>query len=152
MRIEIAYITPRRGRLKSGSAQALLDEYLARINRYTAVQAVPYDSEASFLSALDKATARTSPALIALDSRGDALTSEAIATRFAQLRDGGTQQLIFAIGPANGWSSLALGRAKLRLSFGAITLPHELALVVLAEQLYRAQTILEGHPYHGGHA
>ncbi len=58
---------------------------------------------------------------------------------------------MLAIGPADGWSTAARARAGLLLSFGAITLPHELARVVLAEQIYRALTILAGHPYHSGH-
>ena len=61
------------------------------------------------------------------------------------------QEMVFAVGPANGWSPEALWRAQLKLSFGKMTLPHELARVVLAEQVYRALTILAGHPYHGGH-
>jgi 23S rRNA (pseudouridine1915-N3)-methyltransferase len=58
---------------------------------------------------------------------------------------------VFAIGPASGWSEAALERAKLRLSLGSWTLPHALARLVVAEQLYRAFTILSGHPYHTGH-
>jgi 23S rRNA (pseudouridine1915-N3)-methyltransferase len=61
------------------------------------------------------------------------------------------QRLIFAVGPADGWSEKGCARANLLLSFGRITLPHQLARVVLAEQLYRAFTILAGHPYHSGH-
>ncbi len=152
MRIEIAYVTPRRQRLKSAPAQALLDEYLKRAGRYTAVQAAAYESESSLLSSLDKAAGRSPVTLILLDSRGDALTSEAIADRLGRLRDSGSQQIVFAIGPADGWSAAAWSRAALRLSLGAITLPHELALAVLAEQLYRALSILAGHPYHSGHS
>jgi 23S rRNA (pseudouridine1915-N3)-methyltransferase len=63
----------------------------------------------------------------------------------------GSQELIFAIGPADGWTAAALEKAQQTLSLGRITLPHELARVVLAEQLYRAFTILNNHPYHGGH-
>jgi len=55
------------------------------------------------------------------------------------------------VGPADGWSAEARNRAQLLLSLGAMTLPHELARVVLAEQVYRACTILAGHPYHSGH-
>jgi 23S rRNA (pseudouridine1915-N3)-methyltransferase len=58
---------------------------------------------------------------------------------------------VLAIGPADGWSDAARARAGLLLSFGSITLPHQLARVVLAEQIYRALTILAGHPYHSGH-
>ena len=63
----------------------------------------------------------------------------------------GTQELIFAIGPADGWSEALLKRAAQRFSLGRVTLPHELARAVTAEQLYRAFTILNHHPYHGGH-
>ena len=152
MRIEIAYITPRRKSLKSGPAQEIFEDFLARTNRYVPTTSAVFASETDLLAALGKAASRTAPVLVALDSRGDALTSEAIAARLGGWRDGGTQHLVFAIGPADGWSATALARADLRLSLGAITLPHELALVVLAEQLYRAQTILAGHPYHAGHA
>jgi 23S rRNA (pseudouridine1915-N3)-methyltransferase len=63
----------------------------------------------------------------------------------------GTQELVLAIGPADGWSATARSRAQTTLSLGKMTLPHELARVVVAEQLYRAFTILNHHPYHGGH-
>ena len=152
MRIELAFVAPRRQRLKSSPTQALLDDYLKRSSRYIPIQAVPYDSENALLSALDRHNARTQATLILLDSRGQSLSSEAIAERLGALRDNGAQLLLFSIGPHDGWSSLAWNRASLRLSLGPITLPHELALVVLAEQIYRAFCILAGHPYHGGHA
>ena len=59
---------------------------------------------------------------------------------------------MLAIGPPDGWSTAAHSSAKLLLSLGAMTLPHELALVILAEQTYRALTILAGFPYHSGHS
>ena len=152
MRIELAFVSPRRQRLKSEPVQALLDEYLKRAERYTPVHSNAYESEAALLAALDRNAARTPVTLILLDSRGQSLSSEKIAERLGGLRDGGAQQLTFAIGPHGGWSPNAWDRAFLRLSLGAITLPHELALVVLAEQIYRALSILAGHPYHGGHA
>ena len=58
---------------------------------------------------------------------------------------------LVAIGPADGWSDAALAAATRTVAFGRITLPHELAAVIAAEQLYRALTILAGHPYHSGH-
>jgi 23S rRNA (pseudouridine1915-N3)-methyltransferase len=94
---------------------------------------------------------RTIPYLILLDSRGKQLSSEDLAALLGRHRDSATQNLVFAIGPADGWSSETRARANLLLSFGPITLPHELARIVLAEQLYRALTILAGHPYHSGH-
>jgi 23S rRNA (pseudouridine1915-N3)-methyltransferase len=59
--------------------------------------------------------------------------------------------LVLAIGPADGWSAATRKRANLLLSLGRMTLPHQLARIVLAEQVYRALTILAGHPYHSGH-
>jgi 23S rRNA (pseudouridine1915-N3)-methyltransferase len=94
---------------------------------------------------------RTRPLLILLDSRGKHLSSEELAEWIGRQRDSGAQHLIFAIGPADGWSRAARERADLLLSFGPMTFPHELARVMLAEQLYRAFTILAGHPYHSGH-
>lgn len=152
MRIELAFVTPRRQRLKSSPAQTLLDEYMKRAARYTPVQAVAYESEDALIAALDRAAARTPGTLILLDSRGQSLSSEMIAERLGGFRDNGAQQLTFAIGPHDGWSASSWNRATLRLSLGPITLPHELALVVLAEQVYRALSILAGHPYHSGHA
>ncbi len=151
MRIDLAYISPRRQRLKSAPAQALIDDFTKRAGRYTPTQLTPFDSEAALLASLDRLAGRSPLTLILLDSRGDALTSEQIAAKVGQLRDTGTQHVVYAVGPADGWSAAAYARAAARLSFGAITLPHELALVVLAEQVYRALSILAGHPYHAGH-
>lgn len=114
-------------------------------------EAHTYGSEAALLALLDRQTGRTSPVLILLDSRGKQLSSEEFAVHLGRLRDSGAQSVVLAIGPHDGWSPAALTRASLTLSFGRITLPHELARAVLAEQIYRALTILAGHPYHSGH-
>ncbi len=79
------------------------------------------------------------------------MTTEQFAERVRLTRDGGLRHLLLAIGPADGWSAAARKAADLRLSLGAMTLPHELAALVLAEQIYRVSTILQGHPYHLGH-
>jgi 23S rRNA (pseudouridine1915-N3)-methyltransferase len=79
------------------------------------------------------------------------MTSEAFAAWLGTRRDEGTQHIVFAIGPANGWTEAARGRAQLLLSLGQLTMAHALARLVIAEQLYRAFTILSGHPYHAGH-
>ena len=94
---------------------------------------------------------RTQPVLVLLDSRGRSMTSEAFAAWLGARRDEGAQQVVFAIGPASGWSESARARAGLLLSLGPMTMAHALARLVLAEQVYRAFTILAGHPYHGGH-
>jgi 23S rRNA (pseudouridine1915-N3)-methyltransferase len=79
------------------------------------------------------------------------MTSEVFAAWLGARRDEGAQHIVFAIGPASGWSDGAHGKAQLLLSLGPMTLAHALARVVMAEQIYRAFTILTGHPYHGGH-
>ena len=79
------------------------------------------------------------------------MTSEAFAEWLGKQRDTSAQQMVFAIGPASGWSEASRKRATLLLSLGAMTLAHALARVVIAEQIYRGFTILTGHPYHSGH-
>jgi 23S rRNA (pseudouridine1915-N3)-methyltransferase len=140
-----------RPRGQSDPAATLADEYLARASRYMPCEPRTHDSEAALLAWLDRQSARTAPVLILLDSRGKQLSSEEFAAHLGRLRDSGTQSLVLAIGPHDGWSAAAHARASLVLSFGRITLPHELARTVLAEQIYRALTILAGHPYHSGH-
>jgi 23S rRNA (pseudouridine1915-N3)-methyltransferase len=86
--------------------------------------------------------------LVALDRRGQALDSEAFACRLARWRDDSVADLAFLIGGADGHGETLLKRANLVLSFGAMTWPHLLARALLAEQIYRAQQLLAGHPYH----
>ena len=86
--------------------------------------------------------------IAALDPRGEQLDSEAFAKMLGRLRDDGKPGLTFVIGGADGLGNDLLDKAQRRLSLGPMTLPHGLARVVLAEQLYRAMTILAGHPYH----
>jgi 23S rRNA (pseudouridine1915-N3)-methyltransferase len=114
-------------------------------------EALIYPTEAAFLTWIDRQSGRTVPNLILLDSRGKQFSSEEFAAHLGGLRDTGTQVVVVAIGPANGWSAEARRRANLLLSLGPMTLPHELARAVVAEQMYRALTILAGHPYHCGH-
>ncbi|MSP77677.1 MAG: 23S rRNA (pseudouridine(1915)-N(3))-methyltransferase RlmH [Rhodospirillaceae bacterium] len=86
--------------------------------------------------------------LVALDRRGKVLDSEAFAGRLAHWRDEAVPDVAFLIGGADGHPESLLKRAALVLSFGAMTWPHLLARAMLAEQLYRAQQLLAGHPYH----
>ena len=151
MKLSLSAISPTRAQPKSGPAAALAADYLARASHYLPCDSHTYPSEAALLAALDRQAARTAPILILLDSRGRQLSSPDFAARLGRLRDSGAQSVVLAIGPADGWSQTALARASLTLSFGPITLPHQLARAVLAEQIYRALTILAGHPYHSGH-
>ncbi len=148
MTISIAMI--KKGSGESDFAMAL-KTYTKRIGNYGAVDIPTYSSEAAFFQALSRQRSRTAPYLVLLDSRGKPFTSEQFAQWLGKLRDQGQQAIIFAIGPADGWSEDARKQANLLLSLGSMTLPHELARVVMSEQLYRAFTILSGHPYHTGH-
>lgn len=86
--------------------------------------------------------------LVALDRRGKVLDSEAFATRLGTWRDSSVSDLAFLIGGADGHTEQLLQKSALVLSFGAMTWPHLLARGMLAEQIYRAQQLLAGHPYH----
>jgi len=110
-----------------------------------------FRSEEALFEWLDRQQRRSPAVTVLLDSRGRQMTSEAFAKWLGRQRDTSAQQIVFAIGPASGWSDASRKRATLLLSFGSFTLAHALARVVLAEQLYRAFTILTGHPYHSGH-
>lgn len=86
--------------------------------------------------------------LIALDERGRQLGSEAFASRLATARDAGTAHASLIIGGADGLSEEIRARADLTLAFGALTIPHQIVRALALEQLYRAMTIIAGHPYH----
>jgi len=86
--------------------------------------------------------------VVALDRRGKALDSAGFAQRLGRWRDDGVAELGFLIGGADGHGEPLLKKASLILSFGAMTWPHLLARAMLAEQIYRAQQMLAGHPYH----
>ena len=86
--------------------------------------------------------------VVALDERGRTLGSEDFANRLLRWRDDGKQSVSFVIGGADGLDQGFVSSADLTLSFSPLTWPHQLVRIMLAEQLYRATTILSGHPYH----
>ncbi|HEY3814324.1 MAG TPA: 23S rRNA (pseudouridine(1915)-N(3))-methyltransferase RlmH [Caulobacteraceae bacterium] len=86
--------------------------------------------------------------IVACDEHGETFPSRAFADRIAKLRDQGERRLVFLVGGADGLSEEALVAAKMKLAFGPQTWPHALARAMLAEQVYRAVTILGGSPYH----
>jgi 23S rRNA (pseudouridine1915-N3)-methyltransferase len=137
-------------RSRDGFAQ-LTDLYLERCAPYATCRTETFRNEEALLEWILKLQGRTMPVAVFLDSRGRSMSSEVFAGWLGKRRDDGAQHLVFAIGPADGWSSVARERAQLLLSLGPMTMAHSLARLVLAEQLYRAFTILAGHPYHSGH-
>jgi 23S rRNA (pseudouridine1915-N3)-methyltransferase len=151
MKLILAAVLARQSRSKSEAADRLIEDYVQRTARYASCTSELFDSETGLLTWLDRQAGRTPAYAILLDSRGQQYSSEEFAGQIGRLRDEGTQRLVLAIGPADGWSPAVRQRADLLLSLGRMTLPHQLARVVLAEQVYRAFTILAGHPYHSGH-
>lgn len=149
MHLTLAHIGPRPG--SKDSFGALTAVYLDRCSAFGQCKSEAFRTEEAMLDWLNRQQGRTAPVVVLLDSRGRQMTSEAFAAWLGTHRDEGAQQIVFAIGPASGWSETARKRAHLLLSFGPMTMAHNLARLVMAEQLYRAFTILTGHPYHTGH-
>ena len=145
------------GRLRAGPEQALIDDYLARfdtVGRALAlgacrvVEVEPRKGRGSAAEAEALLAAAPEGPLIALDERGRALDSPAFATLLQRHRDDGARDLCFAIGGADGHGEAVRARATMLLSLGPMVWPHMLVRVMLAEQLYRAASILSGSPYH----
>ncbi len=129
-------------------------EYLKRCAGVVRCDTQAFRTETAFSDWLARQKGRTEPVIQLLDGRGRQLSSEAFAEWLGAHRNDGTQHIVFAIGPADGWSEAARAEAKRRsglISLGPMTLAHQLARLIIAEQLYRACTILTGHPYHKGH-
>ena len=160
MRLLIAAV----GKLKQGPERELFAHYLARAEAagrtlglapVTLIE-VPESKRATAATRCKEEAAALlaklpSPhKLFCLDGKGTAMSSEAFAQCLSRTRDEGTRALAFLIGGADGLGAEALASAEQTLSLGAMTLPHGLARIVLAEQIYRATTILAGHPYHRG--
>jgi 23S rRNA (pseudouridine1915-N3)-methyltransferase len=147
MKIKVAWI----GKTKDPAIQSLTAEYLKRLSAYVQVEALAVGSEAALLKLASRTATRPPSMLVLLDSVGKEFASEEFAQFLDRQQNRNSQALLFAVGPADGFSQEARKAAWLLLSLGKMTLPHELARVVLLEQLYRAFTILKGHPYHLGH-
>ncbi len=150
------------GRMKAGPEKELADRYLERFSRagqslgleFSGVQEIVEsraqgvderrrDEAERLLAALPVGSA-----IVALDERGKNIGSEDFSARLGILRDQGQKVAALMIGGPDGLDNSIRARADLVLSFGALTWPHQLVRIMLAEQLYRAATILSGHPYH----
>ncbi len=147
MKLKIAWI----GKTKEPAIQTLSDEYLKRLARYAEVEGIAVKDEAALLRLANGETSRTKYKLILLDSAGKQFSSEEFAAMLRDQLEGGGPPLLFAVGPADGFTADTRKAAASMLSLGKMTLAHELARVVLLEQLYRSFTILNRHPYHIGH-
>lgn len=146
MQLTLAHIGSLAGR--KDEFETLTQFYLERCSGYVPCRAQAFKTEAALLEWVGKHKGRTAAVTVLLDGRGKQMSSEALAVWFGRQRDDGAQHLVFAVGPADGWSDDARKSATMLLSLGPMTLAHALARVVIAEQMYRAFTILAGHPYH----
>ena len=149
MNLAIAYIGARPS--SRDPLDTLTKTYLERCAPWAQCVTEAFRTEDALFDWLLRKQGRTKAVLVLFDSRGKQMTSEAFAAWLGARRDDGAQHIVFAVGPADGWSEESKARAQLLLSLGPMTMAHSLARLVAAEQLYRAFTILAGHPYHGGH-
>lgn len=158
MRLIVAAI----GKARSGPEQALFEDYACRLVKSGPAGLTLEIAEAEERRKLSGEARRAAEAelllaripkdaaLVALDARGKTLASEDFARQIARWRDDGITTLAFVIGGADGLDPGLIKRARFVLSLGAMTWPHLLVRAMLAEQIYRAQSILIGHPYHRG--
>lgn len=154
MRVHVCAV----GRLRAGPERALTDDYYTRFDRtgrplgLGPVAEIEVEDKKSLGMAAEAALLdRAIPAgalIVAMDERGKVLSSPDFAAQLARWRDGGRQDVAFVIGGADGIDPSLRSRADFSISFGAMVWPHMLVRVMLAEQLYRAATILGGGPYH----
>lgn len=136
-----------------------IEEFTKRLSKYFSVewQVIPVPKNATMLSEGEMkqkegesilTLLKEEDYLVALDERGKELTSEGLSQFIAQRADGGTRRLVFLIGGAYGLSKEVLQKAKLQWSLSKLTFPHQLVRLILAEQLYRACTIMRNEKYH----
>jgi 23S rRNA (pseudouridine1915-N3)-methyltransferase len=150
------------GRLKQGPERELAERYRERFDdigrklgfRGLDIHEIPESRARDPATRIAEEAAAISAAipeksvLVALDERGDNVDSATFARYLGRWRDEQAGHTIFAIGGADGLSPELRRKAKLRMAFGSATWPHQMVRVMLLEQIYRAATILAGHPYH----
>ena len=132
------------GKTRRPEIRGLVDEYVKRIRRSCPIELTEVRDPTA---ALKKLAAGRAAHVVLLDAGGKTLDSGALARWLGELRDRGTRELIFLCGDADGFPDTLRQRAQQKLSLSGLTFSHELARVMLAEQLYRAFAILSGSPY-----
>jgi 23S rRNA (pseudouridine1915-N3)-methyltransferase len=132
------------GKTRRPEMRAVLEDYVKRISHQTPIEVTEVRDAAGALKKMDADRAAT---VVFLDAAGKHFSSEAFAKWLAEQRDRGTRELIFLCGDADGFPDALLQRSHQKISFSPMTFSHELARVMLAEQLYRGFAILSGSPY-----
>jgi len=133
------------GKSRRPEIRALTDDYVARIRRFADVQVTELREDSAV--SLRKLELDAATTVVLLDGSGKLHTSAEFAKWLGQARDRGAREIVFLCGGAEGFPAALSRRATQKLSLSQLTLSHELARVMLAEQLYRAFAILSGHPY-----
>jgi 23S rRNA (pseudouridine1915-N3)-methyltransferase len=133
------------GKTRRPEIRALVDEYVRRIGHYAEIEINELRDGSP--AALRKLKIDPGAALVLLDAAGKQHTSQSFARWLGDLRDRGARELCFYCGAAEGFPSGLSSEKAQRISLSTLTMPHEFARVVLAEQIYRASAILAGHPY-----
>ncbi len=133
------------GKTRRPEIRALLDDYAGRIRHYAEIAIA--ELRDSSPAALRKLKIEPGATVVLLDAAGKQFTSEQFARLLGDLRDRGTRELVFLCGDSGGFPPELCARTEHKISLSTLTMPHEFARVVLAEQIYRAFAILAGHPY-----
>ncbi len=133
------------GRTRRAEIRALVDDYLERIRHYAELEVTELREGSD--AALGKLKIEPGAMTVLLDAAGKQFSSQEFARWLSELRDRGTRKLVFLCGGAEGFPEALRREAKQKISLSTLTMPHEFARAVLAEQIYRAFAILAGHPY-----
>jgi 23S rRNA (pseudouridine1915-N3)-methyltransferase len=140
MKIRLAML----GKTHRAECRAMLEDYAARIGRFAEIELAEPREDSATLKRLSFAPGAT---IVLLDAGGKQFSSAEFARWLGAQRDRGARELVFLCGGASGFPEALRKKAGTKLALSSLTMPHELARVVLAEQIYRAFTILAGHPY-----
>ena len=133
------------GKTRRAECRAMLEDYVARIRHFAPVEVTELREESA--AAVRKVKVDPAAAWVLLDAAGKQHTTQQFARWLGELRDRGTRELVFLCGADHGFPEELRKRPQHKISLSTLTMPHELARVVLAEQIYRAFTILNRHPY-----
>ncbi|HKN62611.1 MAG TPA: 23S rRNA (pseudouridine(1915)-N(3))-methyltransferase RlmH [Candidatus Acidoferrales bacterium] len=133
------------GKTRRPEIRALVEDYAGRISRYAEIEINEIRDGSP--AALRKMKIDSAATVVLLDAAGKQFTSQQFARWLGDLRDRGAREVVFLCGDAEGFPEELRAAAKQKISLSTLTMPHEFARVVLAEQIYRAFTILAGHPY-----
>ena len=141
MRIQLLFL----GKTRRPGIRALLDDYVARLRRYAEIEIRELRAESS--ASMKRLEFSAGATLVLLDAEGKKFSSQQFAEWIGSCRDRGERELVFLCGASAGFPESLARRSTQRISLSPLTFSHELARVMLTEQIYRAFALLSGHPY-----